>query len=58
MAALLSLAVASSAMTPGLLLPATSGGANISLAPRAPLYDDRPADCPPCFNCQLDKFQI
>lgn len=19
-------------------------------------YDDRPPECPPCFNCQLDKF--
>ncbi|KAJ5650925.1 ABC transporter G family member [Penicillium longicatenatum] len=20
------------------------------------LFDDRPADCPPCFNCQLDSY--
>ncbi|KAK2749926.1 hypothetical protein FQN57_005343 [Myotisia sp. PD_48] len=27
------------------------------LSPQISLYDDRPPECPPCFNCQLDAFQ-
>lgn len=31
---------------------------DVTLIPRSPypLLDDRPADCPPCFNCQLDSY--
>lgn len=27
------------------------------LSPQFTFLDKRPADCPPCFNCQLDAFQ-
>ncbi|KAJ9269627.1 hypothetical protein DTO212C5_4238 [Paecilomyces variotii] len=27
------------------------------LPPLLSVYDDRPPECPPCFNCQLDAFQ-
>lgn len=27
------------------------------LPPAISLFDDRPPECPPCFNCQLDAFQ-
>lgn len=27
------------------------------LSAEVSFMDDRPADCPPCFNCQLDAFQ-
>ena len=40
---------------------ATAGWSNSSdvesLSPRFSALDDRPPDCPPCFNCQLDAFQ-
>lgn len=26
-------------------------------SPFSPLYNDRPKDCPPCFNCNLDDFK-
>ena len=28
-----------------------------AISPRFSALDDRPPDCPPCFNCQLDAFQ-
>ncbi|OKL56578.1 hypothetical protein UA08_08125 [Talaromyces atroroseus] len=28
-----------------------------SVDPLLTIFDDRPSDCPPCFNCQLDAFQ-
>ena len=51
----------------GLCLPVTASikmnayTTNNELFPRANqalfnTYDDRPADCPPCFNCNLDDF--
>ncbi|WEW59685.1 FAD-dependent urate hydroxylase [Emydomyces testavorans] len=27
------------------------------ISPRFAIQDDRPPNCPPCFNCQLDAFQ-
>ncbi|EPS30476.1 hypothetical protein PDE_05427 [Penicillium oxalicum 114-2] len=31
---------------------------DVNLIPRSPfsLLDDRPPECPPCFNCQLDSY--
>ncbi|KAF7714823.1 ABC-2 type transporter [Penicillium ucsense] len=31
---------------------------DVTLIPRSPypLLDDRPPECPPCFNCQLDSY--
>lgn len=33
-----------------------SGSSDANLIYRSTLFDDRPAECPPCFNCQLDSY--
>ncbi|PLN84580.1 putative ABC transporter [Aspergillus taichungensis] len=46
-----------------LSLPAATGAVQYNhsdpdvVSPLFSTFDDRPGDCPPCFNCQLDAFQ-